>query len=301
MFEADWSPALLAEREIEDLINLPKMTAPEPLAAMSILASIGPAAYTVSPALVILINCKTVNLSINYGNAIWSPMYYACYEFVLCGVVQDIELGYKFGQLALTLAERLNTKKGKAKALHVFTYHVMQWKVHLKETIPLLVEAYQEGVETGDFEIVGYAAYNVCHHSFFVGEELTQLEQKMATYSKAVDRIRRESPSTWIAIVWQTILNLLDRSENPSRLVGRVFNEEEALSHAIAVKDGIAIQILYLHKVMLCYLFGEHHQAVQTAVLARKHFEEVTAIKFLPVFCFYHSLALLSLLQNMLQ
>ncbi|MBI4783286.1 MAG: PAS domain S-box protein [Oscillatoriophycideae cyanobacterium NC_groundwater_1537_Pr4_S-0.65um_50_18] len=287
--------ALLAEREIEDLINLPEMTAPEPLAAMSILASIGPAAFIVSPALFILITCKTVNLSINYGNAIWSPMYYAAYGFVLCGVVQDFELGYKFGQLALTLAERLNTKKGKAKALQVFGYQIMQWKVHLKETIPLLVEAYQEGVEIGDFEIASYAAYDVCYHSFFVGEELTQLEQKMSTYSKAVNRIRRESSSTWIAMVWQTILNLLDRSENPSRLVGRVCNEEEALPHAIAIKDGTAIQILYLHKVMLCYLFGEHHQAVQTAILARRHFEEATAIKVLPVFCFYHSLALLSL------
>jgi predicted ATPase len=88
----------------------------------------------------------------------------------------------------------------------------MQWKVHLKETIPLLVEAYQEGVETGDFESAGYAAYTVCHHSFFVGEELTQLEQKMATYSKAFDQIRRESPSNWLAILRQTILNLQDRS-----------------------------------------------------------------------------------------
>ncbi|BAZ48701.1 serine/threonine protein kinase and signal transduction histidine kinase with GAF and PAS/PAC sensor [Nostoc sp. NIES-4103] len=288
--------ALLAQREIEDLVNLPEMTAPEPLAAMSILANIGAAAFIVSPALVILITCKAVNLSINYGNAIWSPLYYAGYGFVLCGVVQDIELGYKFGQLALSLAERLNTKKGKAKALQLFSDHVMQWKVHLKETIPLLVEAYQEGVETGDFETAGYAAYDVCYNSFFVGESLTQLEQKTATYSKAVDRIRRESPSTWIAIVWQTILNLLDTAENPSRLVGRVCNEEQALPHALAVKDGTAIQMLYLHKVILCYLFEEYHQAVQTAILARQHFEEVTAIKVLPVFCFYHSLALLSLL-----
>jgi PAS domain S-box-containing protein len=151
-------------------------------------------------------------------------------------------------------------------------------------------------VETGDFETAGYAAYDVCYNSFFVGEELTQLEQKTATYSKAVDRIRRESPSTWIAVVWQTILNLLDRSLNPSRLIGRVCNEEQALLHALAVKDGTAIQMLYLHKVILCYLFEEYHRAVQTAILARKHFEEVTAIKVLPVFCFYHSLALLSLL-----
>ncbi len=141
----------------------------------------------------------------------------------------------------------------------------------------------------------GYAAYYVCHNSFFAGEELTQLEQKTAIYSKAINQIRRESPSNWLTILRQTILNLLDRAENPSRLIGRLCNEDEALPHAIAVKDGTAIQILYLHKVMLCYLFEEHHQAEQTAILARQHFEEVSAITILPIFCFYHSLALLSL------
>ncbi|MCC5653487.1 PAS domain S-box protein [Nostoc sp. XA013] len=294
--ELESTAALLTGREIEDLINLPKMTAPEPLAAMYILANIMGVAYTVSSELMMLIACKMVNLSINYGNATWSPPSYAAYGFVLCGVVQDIELGYKFGQLALSLVERLDTKKGKAKALQIFSENVMQWKVHLRKVIPFLVDTYQNGVETGDFEFAGYALYNACCRSFFVGEELTQLEQKTATYSKASGQIRRENPSTWIAIVWQTILNLLDRSLNPSRLVGRVCNEEQALPHALAVKDGIAIQMLYLHKVILCYLFEEYYQAVQTAILARKHFEEVTAIKFLPVFCFYHSLALLSLL-----
>ncbi|MGP1386440.1 MAG: PAS domain S-box protein [Thainema sp.] len=287
--------ALLAEREIEDLTNLPKMTAPEPLAAMYILANIMGVSYTVSSELMMLIACKMVNLSINYGNATWSPQSYAAYGFVLCGSVQDIELGYKFGQLALSLVERLDTKKGKAKALQIFSENVMHWKVHLRKVIPVLVDAYQSGVETGDFEFAGYALYGTCYRSFFVGEELSQLDQKTAIYSKASGQIRRENPSTWIAIVWQTILNLLDRSENPSRLVGWVCNEEQALPHAFAVNDRIAIQMLYLHKIILYYLFGEHHQAVQTAILARKHFEEVTAIKFSPIFCFYHSLTLLSL------
>ncbi|WP_263971543.1 PAS domain S-box protein [Leptolyngbya ohadii] len=293
--ELESTAALLAEREIEDLSNLPEIAAPEPLAAIRILSNIGSAAFITLPALWILIICKTVNLSINYGNAIWSPMYYAAYGFVLCGVVQDIELGYKFGQLALTSAERLNNKRGKARTLRFSGTHIMQWKVHLRNIIPMLADAYQSGVETGDFECAGYAAYNVCYNSFSAGEELTQLEQKTATYSKAINQIRRKSPSNWLAIVWQTILNLLDRSENPSRLVGRVCNEEEALSHAIAVKDRTVIQILYLHKVMLCYLFEEYHQAEQTAILARQHFEEVSAIISLPIFCFYHSLALLSL------
>ncbi|MBF2005099.1 MAG: PAS domain S-box protein [Chlorogloeopsis fritschii C42_A2020_084] len=290
--ELDKTAVLLAGREIEDLINLPKMTAPEPRSAIYILANIVAAANMVSPALMILIVCKMVNLSLDYGNATWSPLSYASYGVILCEVVQDIELGYKFGKLALGLVERLKTKKGSSKALTIFSANVMHRKVHFRKTIPILVDAYQNGVETGDFEFAGYAASIVCCHSFFVGEELTQLEQKTATYSKALDQIRRKISSNSIAILWQTILNLLGRSENPSRLMGSVYDEEQALSHAIAVKDENGIHYFYLNKVILCYLFGEYYQAAQIAVLKRQYFEEVTA----PIFNFYDSLVLLSLL-----
>ncbi|MEH2072103.1 MAG: PAS domain S-box protein [Nostoc sp.] len=287
--------SLLAGREIADLINLPKMTAPEPRSAMYILTNIRAAAFLVSPVLMILILCKMVNLSINYGNATWSPLGYAGYGLVLCGIVQDIERGYQFSKLALNLAERLNSKKGSVKALAVVSADVMHWKVHFRKTIPILVEAYQNGVEIGDFEYAGYSAYGACYYLFFVGEELTELEQKTATYSKAISQIRRENPSNWITMLWQTVLNLLGRSLNPSRLIGRVYDEEQALSHAVAVKDGLGIHCFYLNKVILCYLFGEHHQAVQNAVLARQHLEELTPLIVIPLFHFYDSLVLLSL------
>jgi predicted ATPase len=270
------------------------MTATEPLATIYILTNIAAAAFMVSPELMVLITCKMVNLSINYGNAAWSPLGYATYGHILCGVVQDIELGYRFGKLALSLAERLNTKKGNTKALMLSSLLVMHWKIHLRNTIPMLVEAYQNGVEAGDFEFAGYGLCSACFHSFFVGEELTQLEQKTADYSQALRQIRREIPSNWIAMLWQTMLNLLGRSENPSRLIGSVYDEEQALPHTIAVKDRTGIHYFYLYKIILCYLFGEYYQAAQCAVLARQYVEESTAA-MVPLFCFYHSLVLLSL------
>jgi len=52
----------------------------------------------------------------------------------------------------------------------------------------MLVDAYQNGVEIGDFEFAGYAAYNACYRSFFVGEELTKLEQKRQPTAKQSDK-----------------------------------------------------------------------------------------------------------------
>ncbi|WP_341530501.1 serine/threonine-protein kinase PknK [Nostoc sp. UHCC 0302] len=93
--------SLLAGQEIEDLIDLPQMTDSVPLAAIYILASIVGAAFMVLPALMVLIVCKMVNLSVKNGNATWSPLSYAAYGLTLCGVVQNTGLGYRFGKLAI--------------------------------------------------------------------------------------------------------------------------------------------------------------------------------------------------------
>jgi predicted ATPase len=64
-------------------------------------------------------------------------------------------LRYKFGKLAVSLAEKLNAQKVKAKICLEFGAHTMHWKDHFKETVPILIEGYQSGVETWDFEYAG--------------------------------------------------------------------------------------------------------------------------------------------------
>ncbi|MBW4455351.1 MAG: AAA family ATPase [Nostoc indistinguendum CM1-VF10] len=286
----------LAGQEIENLIDLPEMTEPVPLAAIHILVSTVGAAFNVSPPLMVLIVCKMVNLSITHGNAIWSLLGYAAYGMMLCGVVQDLELGYRFGKLSLNLAKRLNNRRGNCKALLMVNFHIIHWKAHLKETFPALADAYQSGIESGEFEFAGYCAFSLCYCPFFAGQELTELEQQTAIYLKATSQIRRETVSTWLAMLQQTILNLRGQSENPSRLVGCLYDEEEALSQAIAVKDGTSLHYFYLNKLILCYLFGDYEQAAKTATLSEQYLSTATALVSVPPFHFYDSLIFLSLL-----
>jgi len=283
--------SLYAGQEIEELINLPEMTEPVPQAAIYILSSISAAAYIAAPELMLLIVSSMVNLSLKYGHGTWSAFSYAAYGLILCGVVQDIELGYKFGKLSLSLTKRLNTKRGKARAFEVLGAHVMHWKEHFRETLRIVNEGYQSGVETGEFEFASYCAFFVCDHSYFIGHELTALEQKMATYGNAISQIRRENPFNWVAMFRQAILNLLGRSKNPSRLRGDAYNEEQWLPLAIQANDRLGIHLLYLNKLILCYLFGEEHQAIQNAVRAEQYLDGVTAMVVVPVFHFYDSLA----------
>jgi PAS domain S-box-containing protein len=287
--------ARLAAQEIEDLIDLPEMTEPVPLAAIYVLVSTIGAAFNVTPALMVLIVCKMVNLSIAHGNANWSLLGYAAYGMMLCGVVQDFELGYRFGKLSLNLAKRLSNKRGHCKALLMVNFHIIHWKEHLKETFPSLVEAYQSGIESGEFEFASYCAFSLCYYPFFAGQELAELEQQTAIYRKATHQIRRETAAIWLAMLEQTILNLRGQSENPSCLVGDIYDEEQALSQAIAVKDGTSLHYFYLNKLILCYLFGEYEQAAKTATLSEPYLGAATAIISVAIFHFYDSLIGLSL------
>jgi serine phosphatase RsbU (regulator of sigma subunit) len=283
--------SLYVEQEIADLVNLPDMTELEPQAAIYILSSISAAAYIAAPELMLLIVLSMVNLAIKYGHATWSAFSYACHGLILCGVVQDIELGYKFGKLGLSLTKRLNATRGNARAFEVLGGHVMHWKEHFKETLPILIEGYQSGVETGEFEFAGFCAFFICDHLYFIGHELTGLEQKIATYGNAISQIRRENPLNWIRMFRQVALNLLGRSKNPSHLIGDAYNEEQCLPLAIKANDRVGIHLLYLNKLILCYLFGEEHQAAQNAVRAEQYLDGVTAMVVVPLFHFYDSLA----------
>ncbi|MGB7709238.1 MAG: serine/threonine protein kinase, partial [Microcoleus sp.] len=237
--------SLLEGQEIENLINLPEMTDPQKLAAINILTSITSAAFIAAPDVCWLVVLSKVNLSIKYGNATYSGYAYGAYGIFSRAALQNIESSYKLGKLALSLVERLNAKNVKAKVLLSFGGHLRHWKDHLRESIPVLIEGYQSGVETGDFQYAGYCAAYVCECSYLIGHELTGLEQQITIYSKAINQIGQEGPFNWTAIFWQVVLNLLGKAEDPIRLMGDAYNEEQALPRAIKVNNRIELLFIY--------------------------------------------------------
>jgi predicted ATPase/tRNA A-37 threonylcarbamoyl transferase component Bud32 len=176
----EYTASLISENGIEDLINLPEMTDTSKLAALRILLSISAAAYFSCPPLYPLIVLAQVNLSIKHGNANLSAYSYTGYGLILCAVVQDIELAYKLGQLALNLITRFNAKEVKAKTLTNVATCIISWQDHVRETFSVFELAYQSGLETGDLEFAAYAAFLRCAYSYFSGQDLTELNQKMA-------------------------------------------------------------------------------------------------------------------------
>jgi predicted ATPase len=97
--------SLWADQPISSLLDLPLLTDPHLLAQMEILTVLSSTAYVTAPNLMPLLIFKQVELSIQFGNCPISVFTYSDFGVILCGVIGDIESGYKFGELAISLSK----------------------------------------------------------------------------------------------------------------------------------------------------------------------------------------------------
>ncbi|MBX9252492.1 AAA family ATPase [Desmonostoc muscorum CCALA 125] len=280
----------LTGRSIEELTKLPSMTEAGKLATMRILSNMICPAYQAVPTLLPLIVCEQLNLSIKHGNSPFSAFAYANYGMILKGVTNDMEGADQFSQLALILVEKFNIRDIKCKIFLIIALCIIHGKNHLIDTITVLQEAYSSGIENGDFEYASYAAMIKCLNLYFSGLELTELEREMDLWCHAIAQLEQENNLGQNQMHHQVVLNLLGEVENPCRLVGVVYNEEESLPLYLAVNGKTALHFLYLHKLILCYLFEEFTEAVENANFTEQNLEGATGMITVPVFCFYDSL-----------
>ncbi|NJK69634.1 MAG: AAA family ATPase [Microcoleus sp. SU_5_3] len=286
----------LQGKRIEDLINLPKMTDPEKLAATRIMLKMCPAAYMATPELLPLIVFKQVELALAYGNAPPHTHAYANYGLILCGIMGELDAGYQFGELAIALLEKLDAKPLKSMTLFVVSAFIKHWKNHIKETLKPFLDAYFSGLETGDLEHAGYAVQRYCYHLYFSGSvELSRVEQEMQTYADALIKMSQDSILRVHNVHYQAVLNLMGKAENPCRLIGTVCDETQILPIDIADNYRISCYYFYLNKLILCYLFYEYQEAVANSVDAEKYLDGGIASPLMPIFYTYDSLSKLAL------
>jgi PAS domain S-box-containing protein len=282
--------SLYSDRPIEDLINLPRMTDPNKLAILRIHKKSGPAAYISRPTYVLLQMLSQVSVNIQYGNADESPNAYATYAFFLSGVQREYDEGYRFAKLALDLLDVVDSSKIIAKTMCMIGGHVWHFRHHLRETLPYLEKGYEFGLKTGDFENASYDAEFCCINSYFAGAELQQLEQLFEFYGESMRRIRAEAAANIIAPYWQAVKNLLSASGDPCILTGERFNQATRLPIYEQEHNHVALAAFYVNQLLLCYLFENYEQALESSESAEYHTGGMLGMFTHSVAIFYDSL-----------
>lgn len=281
-------------KSIESLCDLPMMTDKNQQAIMQILSFlIGPSSEAV-PEFFALIVSKHVQFSINYGNMPESAFGYSCYGFLQIGM-GDIETGYQFGQLALSILDKFNAKEWKAKISDPVFGYIQHWKKHYRDSLKPLQEGYQTALEVGDFEYASYCGLQYCSEAYYSGRELSEVEREMANYTAVFHQINQEQSVVYNEINRQGVLNLMGMVENPCLLVGEAYDEEQSLPIHQEKGDVLALYYLYLHKAVLSYLFRDYQQTIESVVLVEPSMISYAGMGGTPLIYFCDALARLAL------
>ena len=302
-FDVLWSllrtKLVIGLRPIGSLVDLPVMSDPYQKAAMRILSKISSTSYIAAPLLLPLIVCQQVRLSIRWGNTSESPFSaYSAYGMILCGILEDIELGYQFGQLALNLLDRLNSRDVKARTDMVVYSFIKLWIEPVSQNLNAMRDGYAIARETGDLEFAGYLACYYSLHGFLSGSELLQLETEMATYTQAIREMGQERSVNMQRVCHQATLNLLGFEANPCVLAGSAFDEKVMVPILERENDLGILCFVFFYKLMLCFLFDEVAEAIANAEIGESYLDGVRASLIVSNFYFYDSLARLAACAN---
>ncbi|MEG4336008.1 GAF domain-containing protein, partial [Microcoleus sp. MON2_D6] len=287
--------ALLGGRKIEELVDLPVMTNPQTQAAMQLSGMLFPPIFQGMPGLLPLLSSTMVSLSLSFGNAPPSTVGYAMHGMVFCAFLQEVETGYGFGQLALSLLDRLNVPELKSTVLLLFGGWIQHRQESLLATIPTLKEGYRFGMETGDFVDAGYNIYICFYTHLFAGVELDTWEQEIAGYRAVMAQLKQYSAQIYLDMIQQTVQNLRDTHTRPDLLIGSAYDETVMIPKHYQDNEFTAIACACIFKLLLAYCYGNYTAALDHISQVKQYLMGVSGSAFVPIFHFYAALTHLAL------
>ncbi|HEY9747994.1 MAG TPA: ATP-binding protein [Allocoleopsis sp.] len=157
-----------------------------------------------------------------------------------------------------------------------------------------MLDAYTIGLETGDLEFAAYSLRTCSYAAYFMGRELSTLQQEIATYSEAIAQMKQTGTFYWNELYRQAVLNLQGKADDPCHLTGSAYSEETILPLHVEANDVCTLMHFHFCKLQLCYLFADYAQAQHHATEAERCLPGVTGQSIIPLFYFYDSLIILA-------
>ncbi|MEG4813720.1 AAA family ATPase [Microcoleus sp. K5-D4] len=282
-------------RRIEELADLPPIADPQAPAALQLLGLLFTPIFQGIPGLLPLLSSTMVSLSLQFGNAPASTVGYAIHGLVLCAFLGDVETGYAFGKLALSLLERLNVREFKSIILVLFGCFIQHRQEAIRATIPTLKDGYLAGMETAAFLYAGYNINVYFYAHFFGGVELDSWETEIVSYSAALAQVKQYSAQALLDMTQPLVYNLRETVSQPDCLMGSAYDETVMIPQHHQNNELTAIACAYIYKLLLAYLWGNYTAALDHMAQSQQYLMAVSGLVFVPAFHFYAALTHLAL------
>jgi predicted ATPase/signal transduction histidine kinase len=284
--------ALLSQREIASLINLPVMKSQEKIIAARLLMNLDSVAYIGMPQLFPIVTLKLVKLSLQYGNTPESARGYSDYGVLLGSIFQNYKAGYEFGMLAIKLSNYFNTPALKCRTYFVFASFINHWHKHIRFSNPINDDAYSYGLESGEFKNSGYSLYTKTLNLFCQGANLNDMLQDFPGFTNFSEKNHNFSTTDAIESIELVVRNLAGITDTYGEFSTDSVSELEYINRCESRKSFLELCCYKVMKSQVLYMYGDWEAAYQSVIAAKEIIQYVTGFYCTAVHNFYYSLAL---------
>jgi PAS domain S-box-containing protein len=267
-YEAIWS--MLSGRTIEDLIDLPLMSASASLATLDVLTKVAPAAWFTDTNFFSLATCRAVNLSVEHGNSDGSSLHYENLGLIAGVIFDNYRAGFRFGQLGYELVEKRGLKRFRARTYTSFGSYVMPWTKPLRDCRDLIRRGFDDANKIGDLTFAAYSCYCLNTNLLAVGDPLAEVQGEAENGLEFAQRARFGLLIDIVTAQLGLVHTLRGSTQKFGSLNHGGFDElgfEERL--AINQVAGMPACFYWIRKLQACFLAGNYALAIEASVKAQ--------------------------------
>ncbi len=257
-FEQQW---IGSGKTIADLYDLPLNTDPQISFTMELLGSLYASALMSYPDYLKVITITLVDLSVEYGNTLISPIAYAWHGSSVAAISDHYDDAYAFGQLAIRLnEEKVHNPIISCKLYNMVANFIAFFKEPLHQIQPVLNRAYELGLASGDKLYASYSLINEHRNLLSTGiplEEWLKADEEVKVKLAQCDgqlmiEVRESFKSH--------VVRLMGHSQGISSLDNADFDEQAYREKYVAVPlFGV---LLDSWKIQSSYLLGDYDNAL---------------------------------------
>lgn len=259
--------ALMGDRPIESLVDLPLTTDPDIKAALGILAVLFAPAYFTDGNLLMLHLCLMVKLSLRHGNADASVHGYGWFGMITGAVFKRHREGYALGQVALDILERYDFAAFRGKALYTMEI-INYWTRPISVSLDLVYRGFHHAALAGDFQVACYCCNHIVTDRVSLGHDLAEVYNEAA---ERLDFVRKTSFRDIVAIIvpaQRYVEQMRGRSASFQTMDGDGF-EEQAFEAALTPDRMTTMRawywVLKTQGRFMCGAFNEAREAAEKA------------------------------------
>jgi PAS domain S-box-containing protein len=236
----------------------------------------------------------SIELGLKAGCCELAAMAYVIYGIFLCSSCHNIELGYRFGKLAISMLDRSHSIEIKYQVFTLYAIFIQHWKEPIEQTVKSLQKTIDLSFISGNKHFTAYALQAHCLNVFWQGDPLEYALKNQTHQLNLLKELEQDADLSVIKI-WEDLIFDLARVNPDSVKFNNDSDRVQELDHHLNAEDDRSTLFYFNFAHFLRnYFFQDLETALKYARRAGEYQTAIASSLSRIEYYFYHSLCLLS-------